>query len=263
MRTSGFRLAEEGWLTPQRKGRRSRYSLSPSGLHRVEHAYRRIYDAPPMHWNGKWTLVILNKSEASAADRVELRRELGWEGFGLLAPGIFLHPAADIAAVREVLDRLKLARSVAVLQAHELESACSRPVNPLAAECWNLELVADHYRKFLRRFQPALERLDGVLDSRTAFVVQTLLVHSFRRVVLHDPRLPAALLPAAWPGHSAYTLCREIYLLTCGQAQTYLAGQLEDSRHKSFKPNELFYRRFGGLDGAASKTASRGRRQTR
>jgi len=30
-------------------------------------------------------------------------------------------------------------------------------------------------------------------------------------VVLHDPLLPVALLPADWPGMAARQLCREIY----------------------------------------------------
>ena len=35
VRTSTFRLAEEGWLEPQRQGRRSRYSLTTSGVQRI------------------------------------------------------------------------------------------------------------------------------------------------------------------------------------------------------------------------------------
>ena len=38
-----------------------------------------------------------------------------------------------------------------------------------------------------------------------------LMVHHYRRVVLHDPLLPEALLPADWPGRAARELCREIY----------------------------------------------------
>lgn len=247
VRTSAFRLAEEGWLESQREGRRSRYSLTPSGLHRVGHAYRRIYDPPPRDWDGNWTMVILNKGSNSVHGRVELRRELGWEGFGLLASGIFLHPSVDLAALREVLDRLKLTQNVVVLQAHDLETVSSCPVATLAAQCWNLDLVADRYARFLDRFAPTFPLLRGHMDPQTAFVVQTLLIHAFRRVVLHDPRLPAALLPKDWPGHAAYELCREIYLLTYRQAQTYLACHLEEATGRGVKPNVEFRRRFGGL----------------
>jgi phenylacetic acid degradation operon negative regulatory protein len=76
VRTSAFRLAEEGWLESQREGRRSRYSLTPSGKQRVEHAYHRIYDPPSQHWKGTWTIVILSKTGNQIANRAELRREL-------------------------------------------------------------------------------------------------------------------------------------------------------------------------------------------
>ena len=254
-RTSAFRLSEEGWLEAKREGRRSRYSLTPSGLHRVQHAYRRIYDPPVEHWDGRWTLVLLNKIRSPLARRIELRRELGWEGFGLLAPGIFLHPCADRAALHEVLERLTLAPNVAVLEARDLDAVSSCPMTKLAAECWNLELVAGQYRKFLKRFQPAFDALlsTGVsqiypLHPQTAFTLQTLLIHAFRRIVLHDPRLPAALLPKDWPGHTAYKLCREIYLLTCRPTQTYLAGHLHDTANLSISPDKAYRRRFGGLD---------------
>jgi phenylacetic acid degradation operon negative regulatory protein len=247
-RTSGFRLMEEGWLESQRDGRRSRYSLTASGLHRIEHAYHRIYDPPLKSWDGNWTFVILNKAGSPVPDRVELRRELGWEGFGSLAPNIFLHPCADMTTLKEVLGRLKLTQNAAVLQAHDLQTISSCPVTRLASECWNLDSVANHYRKFLKCFEPALAVFGGPIDSQTAFIVQTLLIHSFRRVVLHDPRLPAALLPADWPGHAAYNLCREIYQLTYRPAQTYVAHHLQDAANDLSKPNELIGRRFGGLD---------------
>lgn len=33
-----------------------------------------------------------------------------------------------------------------------------------------------------------------------AFTARILLIHHYRRVVLRDPLLPSALLPADWPG---------------------------------------------------------------
>ncbi len=255
VRTSAFRLAEEGWLQSQREGRKSRYALTSSGLQRVEHAYHRIYDPAAERWDGKWTLVFLNKTGNLAAARAQLRRELDWAGFGLLAPGAFLHPSPDLPALREIFDRLKLAKNVLVFEARDLSSISSRPATKLAAACWNLESVATRYRQFLKRFHPALEalrkqrktRTEPEIDPQTAFTIQTLLIHSFRRIVLHDPRLPAALLPEDWPGHLAYHLCRDIYGLTCRDSQTYLAGLIEPTAGVARKPNEIFARRFGYL----------------
>ena len=41
--------------------------------------------------------------------------------------------------------------------------------------------------------------------------MRTLLIHAYRRVLLRDPQLPAALLPLDWPGAAAYALCRDFY----------------------------------------------------
>lgn len=43
VRTSVYRLSQEKWLVSEQRGRKSHYSLTPSGRRRFEHAYRRIY----------------------------------------------------------------------------------------------------------------------------------------------------------------------------------------------------------------------------
>jgi phenylacetic acid degradation operon negative regulatory protein len=50
-----------------------------------------------------------------------------------------------------------------------------------------------------------------VLSDADAFTARILLIHHYRRVVLRDPLLPTALLPADWPGKAARKLCGEIY----------------------------------------------------
>jgi phenylacetic acid degradation operon negative regulatory protein len=49
--------------------------------------------------------------------------------------------------------------------------------------------------------QPAQQSGEG--DDRAAFVVRSELLHSWRMFLFRDPGLPAALLPADWPGHTA------------------------------------------------------------
>ncbi len=245
VRTSTFRLTEEGWLEPQRQGRRSRYSLTDAGVQRIENAHRRIYDPPPQRWDGLWTVVALSRAGNDAGNRAELRRELQWEGFGSLAPGIAVHPCADRLALTAVLDRLGLRESAMVLEARELKVLAAMPADGLIAECWDLEEPAALYRGFLQRFQPVLSIVDDKIEMQTAFVVQTLLIHAFRRVVLHDPRFPPELLPAQWPGHAAYDLCRNIYQRLYRQTNGFLAEHLDDDARRI--TNRAYYERFGGL----------------
>lgn len=249
VRTSIFRLAEEGWLEPQRQGRRSRYSLTASGAQRIETAHRRIYDPPPQHWDGLWTVVALSRSGNDAGNRAELRRELEWEGFGTLAPGVAVHPCADRNALTAVLDRLGLRANAMVLEARDLKTMAAMPADRLIAECWDLNELAALYRGFLDRFQPLLSMMEVESEPQTAFVVQTLLIHAFRRVVLHDPRFPSELLPEQWPGQAAYDLCRGIYLELYERTNRYLAERLDKAAGRITSP--AYYQRFGGLPAPA------------
>ena len=256
-RTSAFRLAEEGWVQSRREGRRSLYSLTESGRLRVEHADQRIYELPPGDWDGQWTLVILTRSKSSPAARVELRQELAWAGFGLVASGIFAHPRANRGNLKEVLRRLGLEGEAVVLQARDVEGIATSAGRRLALECWNCDRVAQHYNGFLQQFEIVERLLEDKPEPEIAYVVQTLLIHAFRRVVLHDPQLPAALLPNEWPGHAAYDLCRRIYRRTFVQTRLHLAAVMHAARELDAAPS--FYARLGGLSNIMHET--QGRRQ--
>lgn len=222
VRTSCFRLIDEGWLGARRDGRRSHYSLTSSGQRRIELAYQRVYTPPQQVWDGEWTLVVTPKNGDTLPGRVELRRELEWEGFALLTPGVLIHPVEKAEALQQILDDLALRDRVAVLRARALEGFGGSG-GDLLAQCWNLDEVGDRYRRFIAGFEPLLARLTKTsLKPQQAFVIQTLMIHAFRRATLHDPRLPLAMLPADWPGVAAYTLCRELYGRTSGGTRSHV-----------------------------------------
>ena len=77
--------------------------------------------------------------------------------------------------------------------------------------------------------------------------MRTLLIHAYRRVLLRDPQLPAALLPLDWPGAAAFTLCRDFYRLTHRAAERHLQGTLRNARGPLPPAVPAFYARFGGL----------------
>jgi phenylacetic acid degradation operon negative regulatory protein len=248
LRTSVFRLAQEGWLGAQRDGRRSSYSITPDAMARFIHAYRRIYAPLSLDWDGSWTLVV-NTGAIDAAERGALRKELLWEGYSLVAAGVFGHPAANPLVLDEMLQRQKVANKLLVLQARSLAQVSGRPLNDLVAEGWDLSGVADGYRQFITRFEPLLAVLrDGEAPGdEQAFVMRTLLIHAYRRVQLHDPQLPMELLPEPWPGSQAYALARDIYRLVFAGAERHIVATMrrEDAAAPDAEPS--FYQRFGGL----------------
>lgn len=221
VRTSAFRLIDEGWLTAEKRGRRSYYALTRSGTQRFKSAYQHIYRPPPKDWDGHWTLVVIQRNNEPTPERSELRRDLEWEGFTLLANGVFAHPTASAAATREVVARNSLDEKALVFRASADGDVDDSAARILAS--WNLEEVRLRYAGFLKRFSPLEALLVGQAPRPVAaFQVQTLMIHSFRRANLHDPRLPLALLPPQWPGEHAFELCRRIYARTCRLAHQHV-----------------------------------------
>jgi phenylacetic acid degradation operon negative regulatory protein len=252
LRTSVFRLAQEGWLGAQRDGRRSSYAITPDAMARFVHAYRRIYAPPDVHWDGGWTLVLNGDGALNAAERGAVRKELLWEGFCAVAPGIMGHPAADAVALDELFKRLGVAGKLFVVQARSLEGVGGRPLSELVAGGWDVDGVARGYTAFIARFEPLLATLRAPPGApaptpEQAFVMRTLLIHAYRRVQLHDPQLPAELLPAPWPGALAYALARAIYQALCADAERHVDAVLrrEDAAAPAAEP--AFFERFGGL----------------
>jgi phenylacetic acid degradation operon negative regulatory protein len=251
-RTSVYRLAREGWLESRQTGRRSRYRLTRQGLRRFEGAYRRIYATPLGAWDGTWQLVVAPPAAIEEDKRRELRKELWWEGFGTVTPGLFIRPtrAGTDAALAATARALGVQRSVVLLTARDLPTGGGKRLKTAAGEWWNLRILAAEYRSFLRRFSRVIGAFDerAEHDPQQCFVVRTLLIHAFRRAMLHDPQLPAELLPRNWPGPAASALCRDFYRLTHRQAERHLASTLATELGELPAAAAYFYRRFGGLE---------------
>ena len=249
LRTSVFRLAQEGWLAAQRDGRRSSYSMPPAAQGRFMRAYRRIYAPLNLHWDGSWTLVMSAGVNIDAAERGTLRKELLWEGYSMIAPGLAGHPAPDTEALEELLARNAMQGKLFVCRAAALEQVSARPLRDLVADGWDLSGVMDGYGHFIEQFQPLLAMLqaDAAITQEQAFVVRTLLIHAYRRVQLHDPQLPVELLPEPWPGAQAYELARALYLLTYAAAEQHIMATLRREDDNAPEAEASFYDRFGGL----------------
>jgi phenylacetic acid degradation operon negative regulatory protein len=249
VRTSVFRLAQEGWLVASREGRRSSYALLPEAGPRFERANRRIYAPPGLDWDGRWTLVMAPNGSIATALRTAVRKELEWEGYAMLAPGLLAHPAADAEPLAEILSRIKADGRIFVCSAAELPGAGSRPLGELVREGWDLSRVVADYRHFIAEFTPLLNVLHDEQDlgPQAAFVIRSLLIHAYRRVQLHDPMLPLALLPEPWPGSEAYALAQAIYRLTWERAEDYLMDVLKREDAQAPEADAGFYERFGGL----------------
>jgi len=250
VRTSVFRLAEDGWLSGRREGRRSIYTLRDSAVRRFTRAYKRVYSPTYLAWPGYWTLVFATTGTLNPQTRSELRKELNWEGFSALSPTVFVHPNPDHEILREILQAYGVQGDVFVSTMAQAKEISSRPLPELVEEYWPLDEISHNYRAFIDHFHdlPRLIQEAGrMLTPEIAFIIRSLLIHEYRRALLHDPRLPIELLPADWAGKTAYELCRDIYAATYRRAEDYIMDALLEEDPDAQPTADFFYARFGGL----------------
>lgn len=245
VRTSIYRLAQDGWFSSEQHGRRSYYSLTPTGRRRFLEAARHIYSPPRARWSGRWCLVLI--ANVPTPQRDEIRRELGWLGFAPFSANLLAHPAPDMAAVEEHLAQFEGHQDLVIFDAAVNEGREAH-FGALLSRAWTLDELAQRYEAFAQRFAPVYRAATHKPAApATAFRIRTLLVHEYRKIVLRDPLLPPALLPGDWPGIAAYELCRALYRLVAPASERYLVEQMETTDGPLPAADAAFYERFGGL----------------
>jgi len=190
VRTALSRLAGEGWVEREREGRLSFYKLTDQGHAAFDEPTKRIYAGAAPGWNGNWTVAIQAQDKVSenTADWLRDREFVAAGGKAWLKAGSDAGDWPD--------DLLVISGTGSDL-----------PVPLLSL--WKLDEHAAHYSAFIADWQSF-----GVPDDLSpgkCMAARTLLIHDWRRIVLRDPGLPDALLPADWIGNDARKLVRQTY----------------------------------------------------
>ena len=245
VRTSVFRLVQDGWLQSRQVGRRSYYSITENGRERFEQATQKIYGEPSVAWDGEWTTVLMSGVESATKELV--RKELGWLGFGSLSPNVLAHPSPDMAVLDLAIERLGLSGDLVVMTGRTVRNESG--MRARVRDSWNLPDIDGRYASFVERFRPVLKAYgkDANVTPKSAFLVRTLLIQEYRKVLLRDPQLPAELVPASWHGTPAYQLCRNLYQAVYAAADAYLTENMETAEGPLPPPAAGFMQRFGGL----------------
>lgn len=215
VRTAVSRLVADGWFQRTRVGRNSYYRLSATGADEFATATTRIYRADHPAWSGEMDIAVI--TTADAARRSTHRDRMLREGYGQAAANVMLRPrplgsSEGTPNVQGEVIRL-------VTQPDNGETA-----RALARACWQLDELDDAYRNFVKAFAPVAAEIESgsSLDDAQAFQLRTLLIHDWRRIVLRDPLLPAAMLPADWPGTRALELIGGAYRRIFGASERWL-----------------------------------------
>lgn len=229
VRTAMSRLTADGWFEREKVGRNSFYRLVQRERLTFDIATKHIYGPPASDWTGRFELLLI----ANGADRDAAREALKNAGFGSPLPGVWVAPSG-VPIPEEAKGAIRLEVSA--------EDDSGRR---LLSESWPLDRTAEAYRRFMKSFEPlrswvARDKLSDI----DAFTARVLLIHHYRRVVLRDPLLPAALLPRDWPGRAARDLCGEIYRGVLSASEQWLDRHASNENGALPAAGKGLYRRF-------------------
>ncbi|MBK7722716.1 MAG: PaaX family transcriptional regulator [Austwickia sp.] len=226
-RTAVSRMAREGWLEPVELGGQRGYSATAVARRHLQEAHRRIYRSQRAQWDGTWDVVTISH-HGSRASRNRLVASLGYLGYAALAPGVWVAPRRSA----ELAERLGAEHA----QWHAFTGTFDGVDHDLAARLWDLESLADQYRAFTGRLAADRELLEAGVSAQEAFVMRSRTVHQWRKFLFLDPGLPAAVLPADWPGEEAAHRFAETAAHLRRPAEVFLEECLAPHPHSSPPP---------------------------
>lgn len=217
VRAALSRLARDGWLDRVKVGRLSYCALSGEGRRAFGPALARVYRLAPAAGDDETPpelrVLVLPEGDARAA----LRGAALAAGYGQLGPGILLGTPSSAE-----LPGSASGNGIVTLRA----SLLSGSREELVERAFDLAPLAARYRAFVAAHAPLAAALaeGGRLSDEAAIIARILLIHDYRRLILRDPLLPRALLPADWPGHAANALAARLYGALRPGAEAWIAA---------------------------------------
>ncbi len=210
LRVALHRLTRDGWLSRDRRGRRSYYALSSRGTDEFGPATRRIY-APAPALSGPWTLAVTDPG-LSHPEREAAETALKKAGYLPAGASLWLGPGGCGPAPGEVFT---------------IEGTPGRVPGWLAGALTPPDLARDYADLFaaLETTRAALQGTDpGPLD---AIALRTLIVHRWRRLLLRHADLPRVFLPEGWRGEDCRALVLDLHAALRPAAEAWLDQAFE------------------------------------
>ncbi|MFZ7091076.1 PaaX family transcriptional regulator C-terminal domain-containing protein [Primorskyibacter sp. 2E233] len=181
LRVAVHRLKKDGWIESRREGRESFHYLSAQARQETEAVRPLIYGGVPPD-AGDVTLVVAPPDLAQPLLR------------------ILPKPATQLSARCALI-----AESKGVLD----ERLLTVPLGPAEIPDWVAEVLApkDLRAEFAMLTKQTLHAVDHLPEApEMRLVLRLVILHHWRRLVLRQPPLAEALLPAGWEGRQARTV---------------------------------------------------------
>lgn len=223
VRGATLRMVQQDLLTVRRVGHNSYYSLSKKGQRRIADGVKRVYTMENKKWDGYWRVVSYSIPEEKRDIRNQIRKELIWTGFGLIANGILISPNPLEQQVLEMREMYDLEDHIILFTSSNI---LTHDNQDLIDKGWDFKQLEQEYDQFIEKYTLKYEELKAAtwnesLTDQECFVERTLLVHEYRKFLFKDPGFPSDLLPPNWSGDKARDLFWKIHQLISLQAVRY------------------------------------------
>ena len=206
VRTALSRLVSKGFVARSREGRASYYRLTDKERRAFAAAADRIYGRHLPKPDGRWELAVSEAGEGAA----QVRAHLADQRFRPVSSSLFLRPRHMDGEAANIDGAL-------IFEADTPSGMAS-----LAARLWPLEEIARAYTEVIDRFSAFAS---ARLAPPEAILARVLLAHEFRRVLLRDPFLPPAVLPAGWPADEARRTFDSVHAALTPAAEAWLDAE--------------------------------------
>lgn len=206
LRSALSRLAKDGWINREKDGRYWFYSLTDEGIQSFGPATRRIYASQPPEMPESWQIAI--SAPISVKEKVRQLAQMEEAGFTSLDNRIYI--GQSDTPINGVIGDPAVFRGKFV----DLPSWLSTMVGPPE--------TAAAYEAIIEKFGQ-ISKLDlRHIDPLDTVALRCLLIHQWRRAVLHHADLPLGFFPKDWPSEQARELVSGLYLALSPIADTWL-----------------------------------------
>ncbi len=244
VRTSVYRLVQSEWLMRKKIKKNSYYSFTETAKRHYDNAAKRIYTVERAEWDGSWLLLLpvtVPDDKKSA-----LEKELAWLGFSTLSTGLWAHPSVEKSVLEDTLVELDLLDAVIIFDGKTYMKKSNDTLKNLVKRRWNLDKLSEMYQSILDAYRPLLlDIIDkGAPTPQQAFVIRTLFIHEFRRVLIKDHELPDTMLPYGWVGFETMELAEKLYHILANDSITFVIGTLKNPLGYLPSESKTFSQRF-------------------
>jgi phenylacetic acid degradation operon negative regulatory protein len=204
-RTAILRVRSKGLVAADERAGVAGYALQPAAMPALARGDRRIYSPRQMGPSDRWCLISYSIPENHRKLRHQLRRRLSGIGCGTVTAALWICPEYFTREVEEIITDLGVRSAASIFLADEtrVDGGLTRALG----QWWDLPALASRHQGFLSAYGSVAS---NGLTPRQAFATWMACLDAWRVIPYADPGLPAAWLPADWPGNLTIPLFADL-----------------------------------------------------